>query len=273
MSDSSSAPTDSPKIVVITGASTGIGAALAVECHRRGDVPVLAARRETELAALAARLLADNAPAFFVVTDVTRRADVEHLVERTLDRYGRIDVWVNNAGRGMTRSVSQLTDGDLDEMMTVNVKSALYGMQAVLPHFKGRGDDGEGHIINVSSVLGRVPFFGPRSAYSASKHFLNALTANLRMELAQTHPGIAVSLFSPGVVATDFGLNALHGGPDSRVMPNAQPADEVAVALAELMESRRADAYSRPGFAAQVAAYYAAPDLAALEAEMARPRS
>jgi len=87
-----------------------------------------------------------------------------------LAKFGHIDVWVNNAGRGISRLVSELTDEDIDEMMLVNVKSALYGMQAVLAHF---GERGSGRIINVSSMLGRVPFAPIRSAYPASKHALN----------------------------------------------------------------------------------------------------
>jgi NAD(P)-dependent dehydrogenase (short-subunit alcohol dehydrogenase family) len=147
-------------------------------------------------------------------------------------------------------------------MMKVNVKSALYGMQAVLPHFRQQG---RGHIINVSSMLGRIPFAAVRSAYSAAKHALNALTANLRMELAGTHPDIHVSSVHPGVVATGFGINARHGGVDSRALPGAQPVDEVAAVIAELIEHPRADVYTRPGAQKIVVDYYAAPDMAAAE--------
>src|SRR3954467_12999249 len=118
--------------------------------------------------------------------------------------------------------------------MQVNVKSALYGMQEVLPHFKSRND---GHILTVSSMLGRVPFATIRSAYCGAKHFLNALTATLRDELKQSHPGIQVSLVSPGVVRTDFGLNAMHGGPDSRTFPESQSAEEVAAVIARAIET------------------------------------
>jgi NADP-dependent 3-hydroxy acid dehydrogenase YdfG len=252
----------SPKVVVVTGASAGIGATLAAQLAAAGHTLVLAARREAELTAIAAPL-----GALPVVTDVTDRAQVEALCARALEVHGRIDVWVNNAGRGITRPVSTLTDADLDDMMSVNVKSALYGMQAVLPHFKARN---AGQIINVSSVLGRVPFAPLRSAYSASKHFLNALTANLRMELAATHPGITVSLFTPGVVSTDFGLNALHGGPDNRMLPGAQDVTEVAGLIAGMIESRRTDVYSRPGYKDQVVAYFSADDMGAFEQQFQR---
>jgi len=152
---------------------------------------------------------------------------------------------------------------DFDEMMRVNVKSALYGMQVVLPHFKARGS---GHIVNVSSMLGRVPFAPFRSAYSAAKHALNALTASLRLELRDAFPGIHVSTVSPGVVATDFGLAALGGGPDSRALAMAQPAAEVAEVIAGIIEAPRADVYTRPGMREMVVRYFAAEDMAAAEA-------
>jgi len=135
----------------------------------------------------------------------------------------------------------------------------------MLPHFRARG---AGHFVNVSSMLGRVPFAPVRSAYSASKHALNALTANLRMDLAATDPGIHVSLVLPGVVATDFGKNARHGGADSRGFPNAQPVGEVAEVIADLIAHPRAEVYTRPGMREQAAAYYGAEDVAAVEARM-----
>src|SRR4026209_1488891 len=166
----------SDTIVVITGASGGIGAALAELISRAGMSSTLAARRKDALEALAARCGSRALP---VVADVTQRANVHRIVDETLSRFGRIDVWINNAGIGITRPPSQLTDQDIDAMIQANVKSALYGVQEVLPHFKERN---AGHIINVSSLLGRIPFAMIRSAYSGAKHFLNALTAMLREE-------------------------------------------------------------------------------------------
>ena len=138
--------------------------------------------------------------------------------------------------------------------MQVNVKSALYGMQETLPHFKSRG---AGQVINISSLLGRVPFVRFRSAYCGAKHFLNALTATFREEVQQTHPGIQYSLVSPGVVRTDFGLNARHGGPYSRQLPGSQSAEEVAAVIARVIESRQPDVYTRSGSQERVASYYA----------------
>ncbi|HEU4631652.1 MAG TPA: SDR family oxidoreductase [Gemmatimonadaceae bacterium] len=241
----------SERVVVITGASSGIGAALAERLAARGDAVVLAARREAALREVAARCGGRAHP---VATDVTDRDAVRGVVREALDRFGRIDVWVNNVGRGISRLPSELTDADVDEVMRVNVKSALYGMQAVLPHFIERGT---GHIVNVSSMLGRIPHALQRSAYNGAKHFLNALTANLRDELRETHPGIQVSLVSPGVVATEFGLNAMHGGPDSRTLPGAQSPEEVAAVIARVIDTRAPDVYTRPGSRQRVLDYYA----------------
>jgi NAD(P)-dependent dehydrogenase (short-subunit alcohol dehydrogenase family) len=174
-------------------------------------------------------------------------------VKEALARFGHIDVWVNNVGQGITLPPSQLTDEDVDRVMQVNVKSALYGMQEVLPHFMERG---EGQIVNVSSLLGRMPYAVFRSAYNGAKHFLNALTANFRMEFADTHPGIVFTLVSPGVVRTDFGKNALHGGPDSRQLPNSQSAEEVAAVIRDVIDSRRPDVYTRAGARERVIEYY-----------------
>ena len=238
------------KVVVITGASAGIGAALAELLAARGAAVVLVARSEDALRAVAARCSDRALP---VAADVTRREEVHRVMEAALGHFGRVDVWVNNVGRGITRMPSELTDDDLDAMMRVNVKSALYGMQAVLPHFRERG---EGHVVNVSSMLGRLPFAVARSAYCGAKHFLNALTATFRAEVQQTHPGIQVSLVSPGVVRTDFGLNALHGGVDSRELPYSQSAEEVAEVIADVIASPRPDVYTRAGAHDRVVAYY-----------------
>jgi len=238
------------RVVVITGASSGIGAALAQLLGKQGTSVVLVARRKAELEAVAAQC---GANALVAVADVGVRPDVKRVVAQTLEHFGRIDVWVNNAGKGITRPPSQLTDEDIDEMMRVNVKSVLYGMQEVLPHFKERG---EGQVINISSMLGRIPFAIPRSAYVGAKHFMNALTAMMRAEVHETHPNIQVSLVSPGVVHTDFGNVAMHGGPDSRSFPDGQSAEEVADVIAGVIESRRPDVYTRPGARERVLGYY-----------------
>jgi NAD(P)-dependent dehydrogenase (short-subunit alcohol dehydrogenase family) len=226
------------KVVVITGASTGIGAALAAELSSRGAKLALLARRREPLEAVAQATGGE-----LVVADVTRRGDVQRALGVALARFGRIDAWVNNAGRGISKSFEALTDEDLDAMMRDNLKSSLYGMQTVLPHFKQRGT---GLIVNVSSMLSRVPYVTIRSAYSASKAALDSLTETLRLELARDYPGIRVVLVLPGMVATTFGLNALGGGVDSRTLPGAQPVEEVARVIADGMLAGRGDLYTRP---------------------------
>lgn len=258
--------TTNDKVVVITGASAGIGAELAKQLAKRGAKVVLAARRKAELDGVAAEI---GERAFAVVTDVTKRSDVEHLSKAALDRFGRIDVWVNNAGRGISRSVADLTDDDLDAMWRDNMKSVVYGIQAVLPHFKARN---AGQIINVSSGLSRAPLAPVRAAYGAVKSAVNLLTASLRVELRATHPGIHVTLLLPGVVATEFGLNSLGVGiVDNRKLPGAQPVEGAARAIVDVIENPRPEVYTSPFIADVIARYLREPEV--VEAEIAaRPR-
>ena len=252
------------KVIVITGASSGIGEKLAEAVIARGGRVVLAARTAAPLEALAQRFNALGDRALAVPTDVSRRADNEQLRARALERFGQIDAWVANAGRGITRPVSQLTEDDIDDMMATNLKSVLYGIQAVLPVFQERK---RGHLIAVSSMLGRLPFAPFRSAYSASKAAVNSLMTSLRLELRPVYPDIHVSTVMPGVVATGFGSNALHGGPDSRTLPGAQPADEVAQVIAELILQPRAEVYTRPQMRELASRYYSAEDVGVIEAQ------
>jgi NAD(P)-dependent dehydrogenase (short-subunit alcohol dehydrogenase family) len=246
------------RTILITGASSGIGAALAESLGSKGAQLALVARREPELTAVAARA---GESALAIVADVTLRADVERAAAECLARFGRIDVWINNAGRGISRPVLELSDQDFDDMMSINVKSALYGMQVAVPIFRRQGS---GHLINVSSVLGRVPLAPFRSAYSAAKHALNALSANLRMDL-RAEPQLCVSTVHPGVVATEFGSRALYGGPDSRQLRGAQSVEEVVAVLESVIEEPRADVYTRAQSKQLVLAYYGAEDMADAE--------
>jgi len=247
------------QVIVITGASAGIGAATAELAVQRGARVVLAARRADKLAALATKL-GDRAIA--VPTDVTRRADNELLRDRALATFGHIDVWIANAGRGITRMPSELTDDDIDEMISVNLKSVLYGIQVVLPHFKQRK---RGQIVVVSSGLARFPFAPFRSAYSASKAAVNLLVASLRGELRAEFPDIHATTVMPGVVATDFGSNARHGGMDSAKLPSAQPVGEVAEVIVDVIEKPRAEVYTRPQMRELAARYFSAEDVAEIE--------
>jgi short-subunit dehydrogenase len=254
------------KVNVITGASGGIGAALAKQLAAREEKVVLAARREAELKQVAS---ACGAGALVVVADVTRRADVDRLRDEALRAFGRVDVWVNNAGRGIGRQVLDLTDEDFDAMMAVNVKAALYGMQAIMPHFKERG---AGHVINISSALGRLPFASYRSAYSAAKAALNSLSATLRADLRAQYPNIHVSVVMPPMVTTNFAKNALYGTPmppgGFRTGTPGQTPEQVAAAIEELIDHPKPEIYTSPEQQATAARYYA--DVSAFEANMGR---
>jgi len=245
------------KVVVITGASGGIGEAVAEEVGKRGARVVLAARRQAELDRVAAKT-----GGLAVVTDVTRREDNERLRDRALEKFGAIDVWINNAGRAIWKNPSELTEQEIDDMTNVNVKSVLYGIQAVLPHFKANK---RGQIITVSSGLSRFPFVAQRSAYSMAKGAVNMLMASLRIELRDAWPDIKCTTVIPGVVATDFGLNALHGGVDNRKIPGAQPVEEVGRVIADAIEKPRAEVYTRAQLLELATRYFSAEDVGAVE--------
>ncbi|HEX4682150.1 MAG TPA: SDR family NAD(P)-dependent oxidoreductase [Gemmatimonadaceae bacterium] len=254
-----------PKTIVITGASAGIGAGLARRFAADGHALILAARRKEPLEAVARAAEQAGSPRTIAVeADVTKRRDVERLADRAVAELGAFDVWINNAGRGITRQVLDLSDGDIDEMMAVNVKSALYGMQAAGEHFVARGS---GHIINVSSFLGRVPMATQRSAYNAAKAALNALTANLRVDLGQKHPNIHVTLVMPGMVGTEFGRNALGSPADTPIYsgPYVQSVEQVADIIAGVIDKPVAEVYTNPASAGMAQSYFA--DVAAFEAK------
>ena len=242
------------KVAVVTGASSGIGASLARQLSAKGYGLVLAARRERELGTVARQ---SGANALAVVMDLTRRSNVEHLREVALKEFGHVDVWVNNAGRGINKPVMDLTDGEFDEIVNVVLRSVLYGMQTIIPHFKARQ---KGHLINVSSALGRVPLLPHRSIYSASQSAVNSLTSNLRMDLKADDPGIHVSTVMPGAVDTDFhriagpGLPVRAGGfiGPTRV----ESADEVAAKIISLLDNPVAELYTSPTHLEMVERYF-----------------
>lgn len=250
------------RVIVLTGASEGIGATLAKRLGARGDSLVLAARRAFTLNQVASEI-GENALA--VVTDVSQRADHEKLRDAALERFGHIDIWINNAGRGIGIKTLDLTEEQLDEMLTVNLKSAWYGMMTIVPYFQARG---QGHLVNVSSVLSRVPAATMRSAYSAAKAALNSLTANARMDLQAEYPNIHVSLVMPGPVSTGFHANALGSATPFVTRVNTiQTADEVAAAMETLLDNPVPEIYTNPGSAGLVQGYFA--DVAAFEERLA----
>src|SRR2546422_741657 len=252
------------KVVVITGASSGIGAALTRQPASQGHQLVIAARRESELKQVAAETGSKAIP---VVTDVTRRRDLENLRDSALKKHGHIDGWVNNAGRGITKTVMELTDHEFDSIIDVVLKSVFYRTQTIVPHFQERG---EGHLINISSFLGRVPLVSNRSIYSAAKSAVNVLTANLRMDLRAKYPRIKVSLVMPGIVDTHF--HRVAGTPiamkaGNQVGPQkVQSAREVAIQIVSLIDHPVAELYTNPALSELTRQYYA--DVGAFEENM-----
>jgi short-subunit dehydrogenase len=242
-----------PKTIVITGASAGIGAALARVLAAEHHNLALAARREKELDAVGVGAQRNGASGVAsIVADVTSRADVERIARETIERFGGFDVWVNNAGRGITREVVDLSEQDIDEMINANVKSALYGMQVAAAHFLERG---AGQIVNISSFLARVPLASYRSAYSAAKAAFNSLTANLRTDLAAKSPNIHVTLVMPGVVSTDFARNVVGEARPPLAGTPAQTPEEVAAIIADVIRKPVAEIYTNPASSALVRAY------------------
>ncbi|WP_174273242.1 SDR family oxidoreductase [Sphingomonas bacterium] len=186
------------KVVAITGASSGIGQAVARLLARHGHAVVLGARREDALATLVAELNQAGGRADYHVTDVTRRADLEALVAHALERFGRLDVIVNNAGIGPISRFDALRVDDWDAMIDVNLRGTLYGIAAALPVFARQGG---GHVINVVSTAG-LKILPTMGVYAATKNAVRTVTEALRQEAG---PNLRVTEVSPGMVATNFG--------------------------------------------------------------------
>jgi len=251
------------KNIVITGASEGIGAATARVLGAAGHRLMLSARREAEIKKVASEC--GEAVAF--VGNMSKRGDVERLKEKAIAEFGKVDVWINNVGRGIDKHVLELTDEDVDEVILMNVKTALYGMQAIVPHFKERGS---GHLLNLSSFLGKAPLAANRSIYSAAKAALNSLTANLRMDLKKDYPGIKVSLVMPGLTETNFAKNSIGSKPNSTPLPPPPPGmcilkpEEVAESIKRAIDEPTAEVFPNP-MLGDVAKKYLA-DIPAFEA-------
>ncbi|KAB2680951.1 SDR family oxidoreductase [Brucella pseudintermedia] len=186
------------KTIVITGASSGMGAAAARHLAAKGASVVLGARRADRIEALAAEIREAGGKATAVVTDVTRRDDLKNLVDAAVKTYGRIDVLINNAGVMPLSPLDQLKVDEWDQMIDVNLKGVLYGIAAALPLMKAQKS---GHIINLSSVAGHK-IFGGSAVYSATKFGVRALSEGLREDVAADN--IRVTIISPGAVKTEL---------------------------------------------------------------------
>jgi NADP-dependent 3-hydroxy acid dehydrogenase YdfG len=185
------------KVVIITGASSGLGEATARRLAKSGAKVVLAARREDRLVALRDAIVEQGGDAIYKVTDVTDREQMQALAQATLDAYDRIDVLVNNAGLMPLSPLDKLKVDEWDTMIDVNIRGVLYGIAAVLPTMRKQH---AGHVINLSSVAGHKVF--PSSAvYSATKYAVKAISEGLRQE---GNGEIRSTNISPGAVATEL---------------------------------------------------------------------
>jgi NADP-dependent 3-hydroxy acid dehydrogenase YdfG len=186
------------KIVVITGASSGLGEATARFLSAQGASVVLGARRAERIQSLADELTGKGGKALAVRTDVTKFDQVKKLVDAAVQTYGRIDVMINNAGLMPSSPLERLKVDDWDRMVDVNLKGVLYGIAAALPYMKQQN---AGHIINVSSVAGHKIRAGG-AVYAATKHAVRALSEGLRQEVKPYN--IRTTVISPGAVDTEL---------------------------------------------------------------------
>ncbi|MHA2497123.1 MAG: SDR family oxidoreductase, partial [Candidatus Hodarchaeales archaeon] len=190
------------KVAIVTGASIGIGRAIALAFASRGMKVVLAARNEDNLQALAEQIRSDGGEALVCVTDITKEEQVRNLIETTVKQYGTIDVLVNNAGVGRFKLIQDFSLEDYDFMFDVNVKGLFLCTKYTVPHLLEKDESSRGKIINIASIAGKTGFkYG--TLYSATKFAVVGFTWSLREDLKEK--GIAVSAICPGGVNTDFG--------------------------------------------------------------------
>ncbi len=185
------------KVVIITGASSGIGEATARLLAQKGAKVMLAARREERLVALSEEIQKSGTSAKFYVTDVTQREQVKEMAQTILNQYGRIDALINNAGLMPVSRMAELKVDEWDRMIDVNIKGVLNGIAAVLPVML---EQKSGHIINISSVAGHKVMAGG-AVYCGTKFAVRAITEGLRMEVGKD---IRTTIISPGAVMTEL---------------------------------------------------------------------
>jgi NADP-dependent 3-hydroxy acid dehydrogenase YdfG len=220
------------KVIAITGASSGIGEAIARHLAAQGAKVALGARRQGHLDKIVGEIVAAGGQAFALAVDVTKRDAVEAFAEATVKRYGRLDVFINNAG---LMPLSPLAANKVDEwerMVDVNVKGVLYGIAAALPRFQTQKS---GHLINISSVAGHVVFPGG-AVYCGTKFAVRAIAEGLRQE---SGPTIRSTIISPGAVKSELIDHITDVGTAETIKPLAETAieaDAIARAVAFAIE-------------------------------------
>lgn len=187
------------KVAIITGASSGIGYATSLTLSKAGIRVAVGARRTERLQELEKQIIKNNGEILVQKTDVTRKSDCDSLVKTIVEKWGKVDILINNAG---LMPLSYFKNGKVEEweqMIDVNIKGVLYCTSAVVPYMLEKKS---GHIINISSVAGRIVFAGG-SVYCATKHAIAALSEGLRKELSPTY-NIRVTCIEPGAVETEL---------------------------------------------------------------------
>ena len=221
------------KVVVITGASSGLGEATALNLAKKGAILVLSARRKERLDQLAARIIADGGQAIAVEADVTRKADVQNIIDKAIEAFGRVDVMVNNAGLMSIAPLSLAKTDEWDRMIDINIKGVLYGIAAALPVFEKQQS---GHFINLASVAGIKVFSPGGTVYSGTKFSVKAISEGLRHEVG-AH--IRTTTICPGAIDSELKLGSSDQDSSNFVIDfykQAIPADSVARAIAYAIE-------------------------------------
>jgi short-subunit dehydrogenase len=227
------------QVIVITGASSGIGLATARAAAERDARLVLAARNAEALATIAAELNNAGHHAIHVVADVSRREDVQRIADVARDRFGGFDTWINNAGLSIWGHLEDVSEADHRHLFDINFWGAVNGSLIALEHLKGNG----GAIINVGSAASDIalPLQG---MYSASKHALKGFTDALRMELAERHVPVSLTLIKPAGIDTPFPQNARnYTGREPKLPPPVYRPEEVARAILYAAEHPVRDLY------------------------------
>lgn len=223
------------KVVVITGASSGLGEATAHHLSTLGAAVVLGARRMDRLNLIAKDIRSQSGNALAVQVDVTKRAEVETLAKAAIDAYDKIDVWINNAGIMPIAPLSMLKVDEWDRMIDLNIKGVLYGIAAALPYMQRANS---GHFINIASVFGIKMFAPGGTVYCATKAAVRSLTEGLRMEVHANK--IRTTIISPGAVESELKEGTSDEASSKFVHQLyesfAIPADAVARAIAYAIE-------------------------------------
>lgn len=221
------------KVVVITGASSGLGEATARHLGGLGAKVVLGARRKANLDTLVSEITEAGGSAVAYQTDVTRKEDVDALIRGALDTYGRIDVLINNAGAMAIAPMSEGKTDEWDRMIDINIKGLLYGIAATLPVFQKQNS---GHFINIASVAGIKVFSPGGTVYSGTKFAVRAISEGLRHEVGGS---IRTTTIEPGAVDSELKLGSSHQASADAVgefYKQAIPASSVARAIAFAIE-------------------------------------